>query len=792
MSDFSLPNPYSLFTETDGTPLESGYIYIGEDGKNPETDPITVYWDAGRTIAAAQPLRTLGGYIIRNGSAARIYIKLPSYSITVRSKTKALVHSELFDNTFSGVYGDYESLYSLMTTAPQVDGLIVNTIRFHAAIDGGGKSYYWDSTQNQSNANGGTIIDPDIAWDGTIANFATQYYGVSGQGTGSGTGCWMLIYNDTYTINQFGAYGDLVIDDILAIEAAQDAAEGNFITVTAEQPSVGYLHTRPLRARIKSSFIVDDSILFYNDDSQGDFWSGNSWLCTPVGGGTIFNNGTRYDVASISDDSKTITFDTAADSDNFKDGQVVLIRTDAEYTVGAVDFAVYTETNVVETVTAGVLNLRHQIGENQTNCHVISLADFSYNEGGTNPPTGDAAFDFTMRGGIWKTNSKHFCTQMMACDINMHPHGIIGLAGIGYTSGAGRSNLSVDWELVEGHSADLAVGSHDTVVRKGSVTVSNHTANTQVVNTSESGRNNRIIIQTLGVVGTPAMANGLANIQDSRDNRIEIFNTVGAITGGSTAKIQQPNHTGTNPGTYGNEIIIHNSRLDSQVYYGAFTDGTSGSPGCHDNIIRGNFYGAVTTNAINFGADAVDNKAIGYLENGTVVYGGVNVTDNDASGMEPKSLRELRRITFNDYIETVTTAAPYSNTRNIPADTCEAGDQINFSLIGDGSGATDTKTITVTFAGTTAATIVIPTGAPHTELRGKILIASNTEAYFLYEYHEDTALTRGHTYISGKNFTTTAYTLVTGVTVANAADSYALKTFDVRVYRPRIDSMNSI
>ena len=50
-------SPFEVYTDTDGDPLENGKIYIGEANKDPETDPITAYWDSSLTTPAAQPVR---------------------------------------------------------------------------------------------------------------------------------------------------------------------------------------------------------------------------------------------------------------------------------------------------------------------------------------------------------------------------------------------------------------------------------------------------------------------------------------------------------------------------------------------------------------------------------------------------------------------------------------------------------------------------------------------------------------------------------------------------------------
>lgn len=92
MSALSISAPFPTFTDVDGLPIESGYIYIGTANLNPETSPISVYWDAALTQLAAQPIRTVGGYPSRNGSPARIYAN-SNYSILVKDKNGSFVYS---------------------------------------------------------------------------------------------------------------------------------------------------------------------------------------------------------------------------------------------------------------------------------------------------------------------------------------------------------------------------------------------------------------------------------------------------------------------------------------------------------------------------------------------------------------------------------------------------------------------------------------------------------------------------------------------------------------------------
>jgi len=92
MSALSIQPTYPIFTETNGLPLENGYIWIGAANLDPQGNPISVYWDAALTIAAPQPVRTLNGYPSRNGTPARLYVN-SDYSIRVQNSKGSLVYS---------------------------------------------------------------------------------------------------------------------------------------------------------------------------------------------------------------------------------------------------------------------------------------------------------------------------------------------------------------------------------------------------------------------------------------------------------------------------------------------------------------------------------------------------------------------------------------------------------------------------------------------------------------------------------------------------------------------------
>lgn len=82
---YSIANQYPVFTDSDGTPLEDGYVYFGVENQNPAISPIDVFWDSDLSLSVAQPIRTLAGSPNRNGQPSPIY-SASAYSILIKDK----------------------------------------------------------------------------------------------------------------------------------------------------------------------------------------------------------------------------------------------------------------------------------------------------------------------------------------------------------------------------------------------------------------------------------------------------------------------------------------------------------------------------------------------------------------------------------------------------------------------------------------------------------------------------------------------------------------------------------
>ena len=137
MSAFSIQVPFPVFQDRNGQPLENGYVWIGEPNLNPQTNPVVAYYDEALTITAAQPLRTLNGYISRAGTPARVYINRLNFSLLVQDSKGTMVYN--FPDA-TGMVVD-ASVVSVKEFGAVGDGVVDDTAAIQAAINTGETVY---------------------------------------------------------------------------------------------------------------------------------------------------------------------------------------------------------------------------------------------------------------------------------------------------------------------------------------------------------------------------------------------------------------------------------------------------------------------------------------------------------------------------------------------------------------------------------------------------------------------------------------------------------------------------
>ncbi|MEB6681041.1 hypothetical protein [Acinetobacter lwoffii] len=139
--------PYTAIADIDGSPLDAGFLFFGEYGKDPELFPVEVFWDADFTVPAAQPIRTRNGYPVRNGSPTKVYIKATQHSIVIKNRNGAFI---LVD--FKNKGRDESAAYFYNTTLEMIadnslsSGVIVGTKGYRNTSDKGGATYIISTT----------------------------------------------------------------------------------------------------------------------------------------------------------------------------------------------------------------------------------------------------------------------------------------------------------------------------------------------------------------------------------------------------------------------------------------------------------------------------------------------------------------------------------------------------------------------------------------------------------------------------------------------------------------------
>lgn len=109
---------------------------------------------------------------------------------------------------------------------------------YHSDVEGGGGVFYWDATKDKSLHNGGTVIDPNIAFptDWTNQTQLTTWFTA-----GTGTGCWVRQYDGEIKDKHFGSKNDNTTDDYLSIKSALELAISNKepLHISAGQTVIG-------------------------------------------------------------------------------------------------------------------------------------------------------------------------------------------------------------------------------------------------------------------------------------------------------------------------------------------------------------------------------------------------------------------------------------------------------------------------------------------------------------------------------------------------------------------------
>lgn len=268
--------PYEFFTEIDGEPLEAGLIYVGEEGLDAETNPITVYSDRALSDPLPQPLRTLNGYIIYNGTPANIYADADAYSMTVRNKNGTLIVTRASNQRaipFSAITGVESAIIQIDSIADFiVSSLTVDNVEIISYYGGWENTVAGPKGGQQLHRTGATNNAPSAGTPVPVSHIGTgvqsgYYYDATGAE-------WRLSTPKKLTPYLFGARGDATTDDLPAFDSCK-----------------AYIQAFPKGSRPEmripaSTFLLDgqfnvpdfvmigegsqDSLLLFNNTSGGD------------------------------------------------------------------------------------------------------------------------------------------------------------------------------------------------------------------------------------------------------------------------------------------------------------------------------------------------------------------------------------------------------------------------------------------------------------------------------------------------------------------------------------------
>lgn len=92
MSTNVVSPPFPRFDDLDGQPLENGMVWVGVANMDAPSNPIAVFWDSALTVPAAQPVRTVNGYLSRDGSPGVLFAG-SDYSLKVTTSVGVPVYS---------------------------------------------------------------------------------------------------------------------------------------------------------------------------------------------------------------------------------------------------------------------------------------------------------------------------------------------------------------------------------------------------------------------------------------------------------------------------------------------------------------------------------------------------------------------------------------------------------------------------------------------------------------------------------------------------------------------------
>jgi hypothetical protein len=276
MSALSIEVPFPVFQDRDGQPLENGYVWLGVANLNPQTNPVIAYFDKALTIPAAQPLRTINGYISNAGTPAQVYVNGVSFSILVQDSKGSMVYNfpdgtgispdacgVTYNPPFTGgvpypVCEKLEQTISVEDFGAVGDGVTNDTAAIQACFD------YCRDNDLPWSMNGNYVADGLICYTSGEANGSTLIATNSGQ-----TGAVLTVQykatdrnsNDTGLLSAFNAA--LPLQKNTSVIPSLGAFKGKSIRLAS---------TTPYIVRIGSATDYRNEIFFDVLDAEGNIY----------------------------------------------------------------------------------------------------------------------------------------------------------------------------------------------------------------------------------------------------------------------------------------------------------------------------------------------------------------------------------------------------------------------------------------------------------------------------------------------------------------------------------------
>lgn len=342
-------NGIPIFTDIDGDPLEDGYIYIGEAGLNPLSNPLQAYWDADLTVPAGNlpTARTKGGAASYNGAPSRLYVAT-NYSILVQDKKQRTVYSVLNSvDYYNSPSGDLVSQTDTLATLREITPLDNNynvKVKGHTTIGDitDIPEYYWDISSTETD-NNGSIIRPSAIDEGSSGRFVwknirdvnIRWFGADPTGsTDSSTAfvnAFEYIYSYIADTLQYKSRPTLFLDGgsysidsgFLTIDSSKIRIDGNggsidFSSNTGETQFVLLTNTGDLDDTYSNPLCAIENVAI-NGRGRAETTNNTGILINTSTGGTVSTGGVTLRNLSISgfdigidhqDSSYNITYDT--------------------------------------------------------------------------------------------------------------------------------------------------------------------------------------------------------------------------------------------------------------------------------------------------------------------------------------------------------------------------------------------------------------------------------------------------------------------------------------------------